>query len=77
MAKVIRTRFESSSIAEVSYNPDTGLLEVRYRRTGHTYDYFDVPMDVYRALMEADSKGAFLSQVIKPNYDYARVEFPI
>lgn len=77
MAETIRTRLESSSIAEISYRPDTGLLEVRYRRTGRTYDYFDVPQDVYLALMDADSKGAFLNQVIKPNYEYARVDFPI
>lgn len=76
MAKPIRTSLESSSIAEITYKPDTGLLEVRYRRTGRTYDYFDVPKEIYEALMNADSKGAFLNQVIKPNYDYARVEFP-
>lgn len=40
------------------------------------YIYFGVPREMYRALMDADSKGAFLNQVLKPNFEYARVEIP-
>ncbi len=31
----------------------------------------------YQALMESDSKGAFVNQVIKPNFDNIRVDFPM
>jgi len=68
---------ESSSIASITYDPEDGLLEVEFRRTGHLYDYFDVPRATYRALMEAESKGAFLNHIIKPNFDHARVDFPL
>lgn len=77
MARLIRTPLASSSIALVTYDPDDGLLEIQFRRTGHVYDYFDVPRDVYRAFMDAASKGAFVNRVLKPNFDYARVDFPL
>jgi KTSC domain-containing protein len=77
MARLIRTRLESSSIASITYDPEDGLLEVEFRRTGHLYDYFDVPRATYRALMEAESKGAFLNRIIKPIFDHARVDFPL
>lgn len=77
MARVIRTPLASSSIASITYDPDDGLLEIELRRTGHLYDYFDVPRDIYRALMNAESKGAFVNRILKPNFDYARVDFPL
>lgn len=77
MARLINTQLESSSIASLTYDPRDGLLQVVFRRTGHVYHYFDVPRATYRALMEADSKGAFLNQIMKPNFDYARVDIPI
>jgi hypothetical protein len=77
MARLIRTDLESSSLASITYDPKAGLLEVVFRRTGHVYDYFGVPRAIYRALMDADSKGTFLNQVIKPNFDHARVDFPL
>ena len=77
MARLIRTPLASSSIASITYDPNDGLLEIEYRRTGQIYDYFDVPRDIYRALMDAESKGAFINRFLKPNYDYARVDFPL
>ena len=78
MSRVIKTRLEdSSSLTSIAYDPKKHLLEVKFRRTGHLYDYFGVPKVIYNALMEADSKGAFVNQVIKPNYDHIRVDFPM
>jgi hypothetical protein len=77
MARIIKTRLESSSIASIAYAPDEELLEVQFRRTGHFYDYLGVPPETFRALMEAESKGTFLNEVIKPNFDHIRAEFPI
>ena len=77
MARLIRTSLESSSLASITYDPKDGLLEVEYRRTGRFYHYFDVPRAIYRALMDADSKGAFLNQIIKPNFDYVCVDIPL
>lgn len=77
MARLIRTPLESSSLASITYDPKDGLLEVEYRRTGYFYRYFDVPRVIYRALIEAESKGAFLNQVIKPNFEYVRADIPL
>lgn len=77
MRRVLTTTLDSSSIAKISYVPASRLLEVTYRRTGHIYDYFDVPRATYKELMAADSKGVFISEVIKPNFEYARAEFPV
>jgi hypothetical protein len=77
MARIIKTRLDSSSIASIAYDPNAELLEVQFRRTGHFYDYLDVPLETYRALMASDSKGAFLNEIIKPNFDHLRAEFPI
>lgn len=67
---------ESSSLASITYDPKEQMLDVQFRRTGHVYRYFDVPRAMYRALIEAESQGAFLNQVIKPNFEYVRLEIP-
>lgn len=77
MARLIRTRLDSDSLATVTYDSSDGALEVQFRRTGHFYRYFDVPRDVYDALMDAESKGAFLNQVIKPAFECVRVDIPL
>lgn len=77
MARPIKKQLDSSSISSVTYDPESGLLQLVFRRTGHIYHYFDVPRSSYRALMDADSKGAFINQVLKPSFDYARVDIPI
>ena len=77
MPRTLKTKLESSSLASVTYSPKGLLLEVVFRRTGHIYDFFDVPRVTYDALMAASSKGAFLNQIIKPNFDHIRVDFPI
>ena len=77
MARRIRTRLDSSSLALITYDPNDHTLDVVYRRTGYCYRYFDVPREIHRALIETDSKGAFVNQVIKPNFEYARAEIPL
>lgn len=77
MPRLLKTKIDSSSLASVTYDPEDCFLEVVFRRTGHIYDFFDVPRATYDALMAAPSKGAFLNQAIKPHFDHVRVDFPI
>jgi KTSC domain len=42
-------------------------LTVAYRG-GEAYDYFDVPEEVYRDFLAAESKGQFVNFIIKPHY---------
>ena len=77
VARLLRTRLDSSSLASITYDSTAEILEVEFRRTGHLYHYFDVPRALYPELLASDSKGAFLNEVIKPNFDYVRVDIPL
>ena len=46
-------------------------LTIGYRG-GEAYDYFDVPEEVYRDFLAADSKGQFVNFVIKPRYRFEK-----
>jgi hypothetical protein len=76
MARSLRTKLESSSLASITHDPKEHMLDVQFRRTGHVYRYFDVPRTIYNALLESDSQDAFLNQIIKPNFESVRMEIP-
>jgi len=57
----------SSVIAEVGYDADTAELEVQFR-SGDVYRYYAVPPSVHRALMEADSPGAYFNRHISDHF---------
>jgi death on curing protein len=63
-------RIKSSAIARVRYDFDRKVLRLEYRN-GRLYDYFDVPLEVYEELLDAESAGEFVNRVIKPNYEYS------
>lgn len=65
-----RQPVSSSNIASIGY--EDGTLEVEFLN-GSVYQYFDVPEPVYQGLMNTDSHGQFLHQVVKGNYRYARL----
>jgi hypothetical protein len=64
---------ESSSIAAAGYDGEEQVLRVRYIGGG-TYDYLEVPEEVYDALLQSSSKGQFVNCEIKPAYPYRRVD---
>ena len=68
-----RARVSSSSLSSVGYDAAHRILEVRFRHGG-IYQYLDVPPEVHAELLEAESLGGYLGRVIKPNYDFRRVE---
>ncbi|QRR00486.1 KTSC domain-containing protein [Dyadobacter sandarakinus] len=63
----------SSVVAHFSYDEETGTLRIRYV-SGMVYDYRKVPLEVYRAMRDAPSKGIFLNTFIKDQYDFEKVE---
>lgn len=63
---------ESSNIARFGYDSSSRTLRVEFKNGG-TYDYFDVPDNVFTQMQSAGSKGQFLAQNIKGLYRYARV----
>ncbi len=70
-----RQPVESSSLASVGYEEWTRTLEVEFHNGG-VYRYLGVPLSVHRALLAAESRGAFLNTRIKPYYPYQRVQPP-
>jgi hypothetical protein len=67
-----RTPVPSSNICSIGYDPRLVILEVEFT-DGDVYQYFDVPEHLHRGLMDASSKGQFLSDYIKYNYRYRKV----
>ena len=64
---------ESSSITAISYDPAHNQLRVRFR-SGVEYRYDLVPASVYRAFVEASSKGRFFSSHVRDRYPCHRIE---
>ena len=63
---------ESSSVASVGYDAALAVLELEFR-SGGVYRYFAVPAAVHEALMRSQSKGAFVSRLVRDVYPFARV----
>lgn len=68
-----RTPVTSSNLVSVGYDTATSTLEVEFKE-GRLYRYFNVPIEQYTALVEADSCGKYLNAHIKPNYGYVQVD---
>lgn len=67
-----RQPIESSSLASVGYDPKRRQLEVEFR-TGHVYDYFEVPRSVYEGLRAAASAGRFFTSSVRNRFRYRKV----
>ncbi len=59
---------ESSNIEAIGYDEATQELHVRFLKSGQTYVYAGVPIDVYHGLMTAPRHGTYFNQFIKPVY---------
>ena len=68
-----REPVESSNIVSIGYAPDIGFLDVEFT-TGAVYRYFNVPRELQAALREADSHGKFLSNNIKREFAYVKLD---
>jgi hypothetical protein len=62
----------SSSLSAVGYDAERRELHVRFVGGG-TYAYLDVPGEVFHALLESTSKGAFVNHELKPGYDVREI----
>ena len=63
---------ESSVVRCVFYDPTKMELDVRFEE-GREYRYFQVPRSKYRALLTAESIGAFVNYQIKPYHRYEEI----
>jgi hypothetical protein len=67
MVATPRTPVRSSVIVSVGYDAETAVLEVEFR-SGDVYRYFAVPPSVHRALLEAESPGAYFNKNVSDHY---------
>jgi len=51
----------SSVLASASYDEKLQLLTIAFK-SGKTYDFFDVPPEIWNGFKEAESKGSFFSR---------------
>ena len=63
----------SSNVAAVDYDEERRVLVVQYN-SGGVYEYFpDVPREVYEGVLNAESVGKAMNELVKPNYQYLMV----
>lgn len=55
----------SSAVRAIRYHPGTGKLDIRFEE-GREYRYDHVSRSKFRALLAAESIGAFVNHDIKP-----------
>ena len=62
-----RQSLRSSVLRSAGYDPATAVLELEFT-SGDVYRYFAIPPSVHRALLDADSPGAYFNQNISDRY---------
>ena len=72
-----RKPVESSNICAIGYDPASKILELEFgigvdmgHSTNRLYQYFDVPFEVHRDLMDAPSKGEELYYKVSYKFKY-------
>jgi hypothetical protein len=67
-----RTSVSSSNLASVGYDVYNQILEAEFL-SGSVCHYYNVPEQVYRGLMNANSHGTYFGEYIRMSYQYKQV----
>ncbi len=67
ISRIPRQPVESSAIAKIGYSKRRHILEIEFVN-GAVYRYLNVPIDVHRDLMSAESKARFYDSNIRRHY---------
>ncbi len=71
-SRITREPVISTNVASVGYSRHLRALEIEFTR-GAIYRFLDVPSNVYRGLIGAESKGRFIAENIRGRYRFVRV----
>ncbi|MCW3110572.1 MAG: hypothetical protein JWQ09_5078 [Segetibacter sp.] len=63
-----RLPVESEALKSVGYDEENEIAEVEIRQTGRVYEYFNVPLEDYLSLIEANSIGEYYNKTFKPKF---------
>lgn len=66
---IAMTPCTSSNVKSHGYDADSQTLAVKFRASGATYHYANVPPEVYDELAASPSVGSFISRSVRPIYD--------
>lgn len=69
----ISSSLESSLIKEAVYDPFMNTLTIRFKNGG-TYEYIEVPEELYKELIKAPSSGVFFHAKIKNKFQFLRLK---
>lgn len=67
-----RESVTSTNIDEIGYDNDRRILEILFRN-GSTYQYFDVPSQIFEELRSSSSLGQYINSNIKGHFRYSRI----
>ncbi|WP_025109728.1 KTSC domain-containing protein [Pseudomonas sp. H1h] len=59
----------SRAITAVGYDAGTKRMRISFQQ-GHSYDFYNVPLDIYSGLMVAVSKGSYYNKHIRDRYQF-------
>ena len=62
----------SSVLAGMAYDQHQAILRLEFR-DGAVYQYFQVPRQTYRDLLQADSQGAYFNRYVRRVFPCARL----
>jgi hypothetical protein len=72
LSRIKRQPVASSNVASIGYSRSLHALEIEFTR-GAIYRFYEVPREVYRELLTADSKGHFIAEKLRGKYRFTRV----
>jgi len=69
----VEHKFNSTNVKEMKYATYTNVLYLTYHNDSRQYSYPDVTQQEIIELINAESAGKYINQVIKPNHSYDEV----
>ena len=61
----------SSNLSAISYDNNLQILYIKFR--SGTYKYYNVPIQIFNGLLNAQSHGKYHARFIKKNYRYEQI----
>jgi hypothetical protein len=68
-------QLQSKTLASALYHPRRRQLELEFR-SAKRYLYFQVPLQCYRQLLRADSKGTYFNRNIRNRFPFQDLSIP-
>lgn len=71
MTDTLSKQVISSNISQIDFDPFMGTMTIGFTNNS-IYEYYGVPLELYKELIESESVGRFFQKNIKHNFDFAK-----